>query len=685
MGRVFVGRSAGGRLVAVKVIRDELAEDRDFRVRFGREVSAAKSVSGMFTAPVVDADVDGPLPWLATAYVEGPSLADAVRAHGPLPVDTVKALAAGLAEGLAAIHSADLVHRDLKPSNVLLARDGPRVIDFGISRTAQHSSLTQVDLIVGSPGFMSPEQAEGAPVGPSSDVFSLGAVLVFAATGHGPFGAGADSAAALIYRVVHGQPHLDDVPAEIRPVIERCLAKDPGQRPTTAELLAEFGGTDLAAGWVPAPVIEGFAGPTASGPAAPAGDTAMSATISVVGQSAPPAVTPVRSAPGASNAPGGSGSSGAPAGPGARGGRRTSWGRRRSLLILAVAAFLAVPAVTAGVLAAGLGTRPGAAKPPLALASPTTASQQAVSVTSGTGSQASSASPSGQSTTTTRPVTTAPQQPSQGSSPSVPGNPGGGAASGGATVIIANEHLSGYSVYPKSGTLKSVHAAWHVPAVACPAAGQPRVVVWAGMWGAPASVQAGTAALSRAGTESLCNNGQVSYSAVWEEGSGILGTDEEAESFQSLPLTISPGDSVAATIEYLGSNSSGARELSLTLTDTSRGSTTAENVWTSAVPLANVAYQGGAIIEDHNQYGGLANFSQSPVAITDFTESGGSGGFAVFDYELIVNGQLLAQNSEPGGTLGPPPNSANLNITFLCNGCLGGYACPPPNCLRVPA
>lgn len=257
MGRVFLGRSAGGRLVAVKVIRDELASDPDFRVRFGREVAAAKSVSGLFTAPLVDADAGGPLPWLATAYVAGPSLDDAVRDHGPLPDASVRALGAGLAEGLSAIHAAGLVHRDLKPSNVLLADDGPRVIDFGISRAAEATALTHSGLVVGSPGFMSPEQAEGRAAGPPSDVFSLGAVLAFAATGEGPFGTGAP--VALVYRVVHSQPDLADLPAGIRSLIQRCLAKEPSQRPTTADLLAELAGADLAPGWLPEPIIEELA------------------------------------------------------------------------------------------------------------------------------------------------------------------------------------------------------------------------------------------------------------------------------------------------------------------------------------------------------------------------------------------------------------------------------------------
>jgi hypothetical protein len=238
MGRVYLGRSPGGRKVAVKAIRAELAESADFRTRFAREVSAARRVSGVFTAPVLDADLDGPVPWLATSYVPGPSLGDAVAGDGPRPVSEVLQLAAGLAEGLAAIHAAGVVHRDLKPSNVILAADGPRVLDFGISWSAGASALTQTGMVVGSPGFMSPEQAEGRDVGPASDMFSLGAVLAFAATGEGPFGAG--STAALVYRVVYSEPDTARLPAELRPLINRCLAKDPRHRPTATQLLAEL-------------------------------------------------------------------------------------------------------------------------------------------------------------------------------------------------------------------------------------------------------------------------------------------------------------------------------------------------------------------------------------------------------------------------------------------------------------
>src|SRR5690348_10904722 len=167
MGQVFLAQSPGGRLVAVKVIRPELADEPGFRARFAREVSAARKVSGLFTALVVDADAEAELPWLATAYVAGPSLAEAVEEHGPLPVASVRALAAGLAEGLAAIHAAGVVHRDLKPANVLLADDGPRVIDFGISRAVETTMLTlSRDSVIGSPGFLSPEQAEAGEIGP---------------------------------------------------------------------------------------------------------------------------------------------------------------------------------------------------------------------------------------------------------------------------------------------------------------------------------------------------------------------------------------------------------------------------------------------------------------------------------------------------------------------------------------
>ncbi len=269
MGQVFLGRSPGGRLVAVKVVRAELAEQAEFRNRFAREVSAAQKVSGLFTASVVDADVDAPVPWLATAYVPGLSLADAITKHDPLPATSVLALAAGLAEGLGAIHAAGIVHRDLKPSNVLLAEDGPRIIDFGISRAAEATMLTGTGVVFGSPSFMSPEQARGNRVGPPSDVFSLGAVLAFAATGEGPFGTG--SSANLLYRVVFTPPDTSGLPAELRPLVERCLAKDPERRPTTEQLLAELDNAPPTTGWLPTPITRTFPShlPPEPGPTAP--------------------------------------------------------------------------------------------------------------------------------------------------------------------------------------------------------------------------------------------------------------------------------------------------------------------------------------------------------------------------------------------------------------------------------
>ena len=196
------------------------------------------------------------MPWLATAYVAGPSLTEAVRGHGPLPVRSTLALTAGLAEGLSAIHAAGVVHRDLKPSNVLLAEDGPRVIDFGISEAAEASVVAGANVLIGSPGYMSPEQVLGADIGPASDMFSLGSVLTFAATGPGPFGAGSN--AALMYRLVNSPADLGDVPGELRPLVGSCLAKHPGDRPTARELLAEVGALQPAPGWLAESIMNSF-------------------------------------------------------------------------------------------------------------------------------------------------------------------------------------------------------------------------------------------------------------------------------------------------------------------------------------------------------------------------------------------------------------------------------------------
>jgi eukaryotic-like serine/threonine-protein kinase len=233
MGQVFLGFSPSGRPMAVKVVHRDLARDQAFLHRFRQEVAAARKVSGAYTAPVVDAGYDD-LPWLATTLVVGPSLADAVAQQGPLPEAAVWRLAAGLVEALAEVHSCGLVHRDLKPSNVLLAADGPRLIDFGISRALDGTAITGTS-IIGTPAFMSPEQASGAPVGPASDVFSLGGTLTFAATGSGPFGDG--NPVAMIYRVVHGEPVLAGLPGALPYLVSRCLAKGPEDRATLAELM----------------------------------------------------------------------------------------------------------------------------------------------------------------------------------------------------------------------------------------------------------------------------------------------------------------------------------------------------------------------------------------------------------------------------------------------------------------
>ncbi|WP_371660440.1 serine/threonine-protein kinase [Streptomyces sp. NBC_00280] len=259
MGRVYLGRSTGGRTVAVKIVHPHFALDEEFRARFRREVEAARRVGGAWTAPVLDADPEAPVPWVATAYAAGPSLTAAITGDGPLPLDSVRALGAGLAEALTAVHDLNLVHRDVKPSNVLLTLDGPLLIDFGIARaTDGTASLTSTGVSVGSPGYMSPEQILGKPVTGAADVFSLGAVLAYATTGRSPFPG--DSSAALLYKVVHEEPQLDGLGGELREVVEGCLAKDPAARPAPGEVarrLAPEGAARLVAGgWLPGALVE---------------------------------------------------------------------------------------------------------------------------------------------------------------------------------------------------------------------------------------------------------------------------------------------------------------------------------------------------------------------------------------------------------------------------------------------
>ncbi|MGP4001600.1 serine/threonine-protein kinase [Streptomyces sp. 8N706] len=264
MGRVYLGRSAGGRTVAVKVVHPHFATDEQFRARFRREVESARRVGGRWTAPVLDADPDASVPWVATGYVAGPALHQAVSSVGPLPEHSVRAVGAGLAEALTAVHGLGLVHRDVKPSNVLLTLDGPRLIDFGIARaTDGAASLTSTGVSIGSPGYMSPEQILGGDITPAVDVFSLGAVLAFAATGEGPFPG--DSSAALLYKVVHEEPELgDELRGGLRNLVAACLAKDPAARPTPEEAgqrLVEESGASAASGvvrsgWLPGPLVE---------------------------------------------------------------------------------------------------------------------------------------------------------------------------------------------------------------------------------------------------------------------------------------------------------------------------------------------------------------------------------------------------------------------------------------------
>ncbi|MDT0546731.1 protein kinase domain-containing protein [Streptomyces lonegramiae] len=236
MGTVYLARSESGRRIALKVVHQQFADDDEFRVRFRQEVAAARRVSGAFTAAVVDADPEAERPWMATSYVSGPTLSERIGAGGPLRGEELRKLAIGLTEALRDIHRVGVVHRDLKPANIVLSDEGPRVIDFGISRAADHQTLTMTGRVMGTPPFMSPEQLRTPrEVGPESDVFSLAAVLVFAVTSHGPFAA--DSPYIVAYQVVHEQPSLDEVAEPLRGLIADCLAKDPAARPGIDRLL----------------------------------------------------------------------------------------------------------------------------------------------------------------------------------------------------------------------------------------------------------------------------------------------------------------------------------------------------------------------------------------------------------------------------------------------------------------
>ncbi|MFI5827563.1 serine/threonine-protein kinase [Streptomyces sp. NPDC051578] len=348
MGLVYLARSASGRRVAIKTVRTELAEDQLFRVRFTREVEAARAVSGFYTAAVVDADPRAAVPWLATAYVPAPSLEEIVNECGPMPVQAVRWLAAGIAEALQSIHGAGLVHRDLKPSNVLVVEDGPRVIDFGIASGVSNTRLTMTNVAVGTPAYMSPEQAKDSrSVKGASDVFSLGSTLVFAATGHPPYH-GANPVET-VFMLLREGPNLEGLPDELRPLIDSCMQMDATRRPTPADLQAQLaphlfdGGDDsgTASAWLPATAVamiearraglrtavvpaparkpRGAEGPL-SGPAThrPRRDSAPSWVDPRTGQAAPPLPPHPPGSPVSSGEPVRLGASPVPIGPGPR-------------------------------------------------------------------------------------------------------------------------------------------------------------------------------------------------------------------------------------------------------------------------------------------------------------------------------------------------------------------------------
>ncbi|WP_426404940.1 serine/threonine-protein kinase [Streptomyces sp. R-07] len=259
MGRVYLARSEGGRTVAVKVVQTEFAQHTEFRARFAREVTAAKRVGGAWTAAVLDADTDAATPWVATQYIPGPDLhAVVAEQHGPLPEESVRVLANRLALALQAIHEAGLVHRDLKPSNVLVTVDGPRVIDFGIARALDSISgdslQTRTGMVIGSPGFMSPEQVRGLHVTAASDVFCLGSVLAYAATGRQPFGATGNGLHAQLFRVAEEEPDLDGLPEALLGLVRECLQKDPARRPTPEQVAARTA-TEGADEWLPGALL----------------------------------------------------------------------------------------------------------------------------------------------------------------------------------------------------------------------------------------------------------------------------------------------------------------------------------------------------------------------------------------------------------------------------------------------
>ncbi|MFB7910680.1 protein kinase [Kitasatospora sp. NPDC056076] len=352
MGRVYLAYTPGGRPVALKVVRPELAEDPDFRARFAQEVASARLIHGLFTAQLVDAGPDAATPWLATTYVPGPSLQQVVQRFGPLPERTVLLLMAGIAEALQAIHASGVVHRDLKPGNVLIAADGPRVIDFGIARAADAVALTGTGLQIGSPAYMAPEQAMGQSATAATDVWALGALAVHVAAGAPPFGDGPHP--ATLYRTVHEEPDLARVPEGLRELLRRCLAKRPEDRPTTAEVIAAAAGHPAVGGqlrfgedWLPQPLTSQITRhtelPQTPAEAAGTGGTGLNAAPTMLAPAAMPTPMPTptptvlataAAAPGGPELPG---VSATPSGPASTGRPRRLRGRTALVAVVALA------------------------------------------------------------------------------------------------------------------------------------------------------------------------------------------------------------------------------------------------------------------------------------------------------------------------------------------------------------
>ena len=377
MGQVYLGRSTAGRLVAVKTIKIELAEEPGFRARFAREVAAARRVSGVFTAAVVAADPEAEVPWLATAYVPAPTLSRLVKNCGPLPVPAVRWLAAGCAEALESIHLAGLVHRDLKPSNVLVAPDGPRVIDFGVARAAERIQLTVTRGAVGTPAYMAPEQARDSQrASPASDVYSLGATLLYAATGHGPYQG--ETVMDVLVKLATEQPDLAGLPPDLAGLVMACLERSPRLRPTSAALLGSLGpfveasadpadghsylpasAMTLIAGYArsPQPAVARRAGTAQDGPSTPVDDATSESGTALPASYTPPGHRQPRLRRRAARAE--------PAG----GTPRRALPLRRAALIVS-AAFLGTAAVAVGGAYLGPKVDPALAAPPASSARP---------------------------------------------------------------------------------------------------------------------------------------------------------------------------------------------------------------------------------------------------------------------------------------------------------------------------